>query len=68
VILASENMVNYSLKFIRMILQGDADIVEVKQEAEVKYTRDIQEKLSKTVWMKGGCQSWYFTANDRWNS
>lgn len=67
VILASENMVNYSLKLIRMILRGDVETVEVKQEAEVRYTRDIQEKLSKTVWMSGGCQSWYYTA-DGWNS
>ncbi len=67
VILASENMVNHSLNFIKLILNGDATTVEVKQEAEVNYTRDIQEKLSKTVWMSGGCQSWYKTA-DGWNS
>ncbi|TKA80407.1 hypothetical protein B0A49_01184 [Cryomyces minteri] len=44
VILASENMVNYSLKFMKLILSGDAETVDVKQEEEIKYTRDIQEK------------------------
>lgn len=67
VILASENMVNYSLKFIRKILRGDASTVEVKKEAELNYTKDIQAKLKDTVWMKGGCSSWYFTT-DGWNS
>lgn len=67
VILATENMVMYSLKFIKKILRGEASIVEVKQKAEIEYTRDLQEALSKTVWMSGGCQSWYFT-KDGWNS
>ena len=67
VILASENMVNYSLKFIRLILNGDASTIEVKQDAEISYTRRIQKRLKNTVWMKGGCSSWYFTA-DGWNS
>ncbi|GAB7361136.1 hypothetical protein MBLNU230_g1170t1 [Neophaeotheca triangularis] len=67
VILATENMVNYALRFIRYVLADEARTVEVKQEAEVKYTRDLQEALSKTVWMSGGCNSWYFT-KDGWNS
>ena len=67
VILASENMVNYSLKFIKKIVRGDATTVEVKREAEVGYTKDIQARLKDTVWMKGGCSSWYFTS-DGWNS
>lgn len=67
VILATENMVKYSLKFIGPILRGDVARYEVKREAEESYTRDIQHKLKKTVWMNGGCQSWYKT-DDGWNS
>ena len=67
VILASENMVNYSLKFIKKVLRGDATTVEVKREAESRYTQNIQARLKNTVWMKGGCSSWYFTS-DGWNS
>ncbi|EON67384.1 hypothetical protein W97_06637 [Coniosporium apollinis CBS 100218] len=67
VILATENMVNYSLKFIKLILAGDVTTVDVKQEAEQAYTREIQQSLKGTVWMSGGCQSWYFT-KDGWNS
>ncbi|KAI9722351.1 MAG: hypothetical protein M1812_001823 [Candelaria pacifica] len=65
VIVASENMVNYNLKFMRLILNGDASTCEVKKEAETRWTKNVQEKLKKTVW-NAGCQSWYI--NDGWNS
>jgi cation diffusion facilitator CzcD-associated flavoprotein CzcO len=66
VVMASENMVNYSLKFIKLILNGDAKTVDVKKEAEMAYTAEMQEALKDTVW-RSGCASWYFT-KDGWNS
>jgi cation diffusion facilitator CzcD-associated flavoprotein CzcO len=67
VIMASENMANYAMRFIKPLLKGDVRTVEVKMEAEQEYTKDIQESLRNTVWMSGGCQSWYYT-KDGWNS
>jgi cation diffusion facilitator CzcD-associated flavoprotein CzcO len=67
VVMACENMINYSLNFIRPILKGEVEMVDVKHEAEVAYTTEIQTSLKKTVWMSGGCTSWYYTANG-WNS
>ena len=67
VILASENMVEYSLKFIKKILNGDVQTVDVKKEKEQAWTAEMQEKLQDTVWHSGGCHSWYKTANG-WNS
>jgi len=66
VVLASEGMVNYSLKFIRKILNGEASTVEVKREAEEAFTKDIQDKLKGMVFTTGGCQNWYI--NKGWNS
>jgi cation diffusion facilitator CzcD-associated flavoprotein CzcO len=66
VIMATENMVNLTLKLIKPILKGDVNTVEIKKEAEVAWAEDIQRACKNTVWSKGGCQSWY-TAND-WNS
>ncbi|KAF1956395.1 FAD/NAD(P)-binding domain-containing protein [Byssothecium circinans] len=66
VVMAAENMVEYSLKFIKLLLEGDAESVDVKKEAEVGFTREIQGALKETVWMSG-CRSWYFT-EDGWNS
>ncbi|KAK5464926.1 hypothetical protein LTS15_001489 [Exophiala xenobiotica] len=67
VILASENMVNYSLKFIGPILRGEIDTYEVKESAERKWTSDLQAQLKNSVFMSGGCRSWY-VGDDGWNS
>ncbi|KAL1637979.1 hypothetical protein SLS58_009096 [Diplodia intermedia] len=68
VIMATENMVNYALKFIKPIVQGDAETAEVKKEAEEDYTRDVQRSLKDTVFGSGGCNSWYFDKKTGWNS
>ena len=67
VILASENMVEYTLKLVRKILRGDVKTIEIKKEKEIAWTNDMQEKLKDTVWTSGGCHSWYKTANG-WNA
>ena len=67
VILATENMVNYTIKLIEPVLAGDATTVEVLEKAERYWAKDIQSKLNDTVWHKGGCQSWYFDKKG-WNS
>jgi hypothetical protein len=59
-------MVNYASKFISPILSGSVRTVEVKRSAEEAYTKDIQKQLKKTVWMSGGCNSWYFDS-EGWN-
>ena len=66
VILATENMVKYTLKFIRKILQGDVRTFDVKKEKEVAWTSEIQDQLNKTVF-KTGCASWY-NDDSGWNS
>ncbi|KAL8771159.1 MAG: hypothetical protein Q9209_003330 [Squamulea sp. 1 TL-2023] len=65
VILASENMVEYSLKLIKKILHGDVSTIEVKKESEVAWTKLVQERNKKSVF-NGGCQSWY--QRDGWNA
>lgn len=67
VVLATENMVNYAMKLAEPILKGDAHSVEVKQEAEMAWTADIQKSLKKRIWNIGGCGNWY-KGEDGWNS
>ena len=62
VILASENMINYSLHFIKKILAGDVETVEVKKEAEIAWTKEIQDQLKNTVMGSATCRSWYKTS------
>ena len=67
VILASENMVEYTIKFVRKILQGDVRTFEVKREKEEAWTEMMQRELKNTVLSSGGCKSWYKTENG-WNA
>jgi cation diffusion facilitator CzcD-associated flavoprotein CzcO len=67
VIFATENAVNYSLKFIKPILNGRVSSYEIKEEAEREWTRQVQDGLQKTVFRRGVCASWYITS-DGWNS
>jgi cation diffusion facilitator CzcD-associated flavoprotein CzcO len=67
VIFASECMVNLSLNFIGPVLAGDADLIEIKKEAEVEWARDTQAALKRRVWNTGGCTNWY-QSKEGWNS
>ena len=67
VILASENMVEYTIKFIRKILKGDVRTFDVKREKEEAWTEMMQRELKQTVLSSGGCTSWYKTENG-WNA
>ncbi|KAF7715855.1 Uncharacterized protein PECH_008512 [Penicillium ucsense] len=67
VIFATENAVNYTLRLIKPILDGQVSSWEVKEEAERAWTKQVQDQLQKTVFRRGVCSSWYITA-DGWNS
>ncbi|KAI2722572.1 hypothetical protein CBS147332_3501 [Penicillium roqueforti] len=67
VIFATENAVNYSLNFIKPILDGQVSSYEVKEDAEREWTQQVQDALQKSVFRRGACSSWYITA-DGWNS
>jgi cation diffusion facilitator CzcD-associated flavoprotein CzcO len=67
VILATENTINYSLNFMKPILKGEVNTYEIREEAEKAWTAKIQQKLKGTVWMEGGCRSWYKKENG-WNA
>lgn len=67
VILAIENMVEHTLLLIEPILKGNVDTIEIRREKEIAFTQKIQRELKDTVFMSGGCTSWYYDDNG-WNS
>lgn len=69
-IIAAENTINYALRIIKPVLDGEARFAEVRREAEVEYSRKLQAALQKTVW-QSGCKSWYFKEDEtgkKWNA
>ncbi|KND86225.1 hypothetical protein TOPH_09149 [Tolypocladium ophioglossoides CBS 100239] len=68
--MAIENTINYALRVIKPVIDGDATTVEVKREAEIQFSQQMQQDLHKTVWW-GGCVSWYNTkgrSGKKWNA
>jgi len=54
-----EAQVGYVLKALDHLGASGADALEVTAEAVRSYARDIDELARDTVWVKGGCTSWY---------
>ncbi|KAI7978634.1 hypothetical protein EIK77_006969 [Talaromyces pinophilus] len=67
VILASENAITYTMKLIKPILKGTVSTWEIKEDAELEWTKKVQNGLKQTPFNNGSCTSWY--TNDKgWNS
>ncbi|MPY97626.1 MAG: SidA/IucD/PvdA family monooxygenase [Actinophytocola sp.] len=58
VLLYAEPQIDYIIDAVRHAeRQGAA--VEVRQEAQDAYNADVRARLADTVWLTGGCHSWY---------
>ncbi|KAF4949300.1 hypothetical protein FSARC_13507 [Fusarium sarcochroum] len=58
VIYTTECQFNFTLRVLRPVLTGRADIVEVAPEAEKRDIERVQEKAKRLVWATG-CTSWF---------
>ena len=54
-----ESQMNYIMSCIRQLTRLNNQSIEVKAQAEQKYTAHIHSEMTKTVWQNGGCNSWY---------
>jgi len=58
-----ESQLNYLMDALAtMATQGIAEL-EVRSEAMAAYNYELQAKLRRSVWMTGGCGSWYLDAH-----
>jgi len=54
-----ESQMAYIMRSIREVTEKGASNIEVKADAEERYTALIHREMTKTVWQSGGCDSWY---------
>ena len=54
-----ESQMQYIMDSIQLIIKKKLKSLEVKAEAENKYTQHIHSEMKRTVWQQGGCHSWY---------
>lgn len=65
VIYAVEVQVEYLAKTLfKAVIDGCADVLEVKEEAETNFVTDLDKTLAKTVF-NSGCTNWYMNAASR---
>ncbi len=54
-----ESQVGMAMKIIQKTEKHNWKSASIKQEEETKFNDWVQEKLKGTIWVKGGCKSWY---------
>lgn len=54
-----ESQLEYILESIRRLDASGHDTIEVRADAEANYTNRIHSEMERTVWKRGGCNSWY---------
>jgi cation diffusion facilitator CzcD-associated flavoprotein CzcO len=58
-----ESQIHYVLGALRALRRSGARRVEVRPEAQTAYNAEIDHMTEGTVWVSGGCKSWYIDRN-----
>ncbi len=59
VILYIEALTDYVRDAIRTMRRGRYAAVEPRADAQRRWNADLQRRMRRTVWVRGGCTSWY---------
>jgi cation diffusion facilitator CzcD-associated flavoprotein CzcO len=59
VVYVIEAQVDYILGALNHIEKEQVQVIEVRAQAEDAYMDKLQERSQGTVWLAGGCKSWY---------
>jgi cation diffusion facilitator CzcD-associated flavoprotein CzcO len=57
-----ETQIEHILGALAYLQTSGAAVLEVSRAAEDRYTADIDRRSASTVWLTGGCSSWYVDA------
>ncbi len=60
-----ESQLKYVLGALGAMRRRGARTLEVLPAAQAAYNAEVQEKTKGTVWVSGGCESWYIDRNGR---
>jgi cation diffusion facilitator CzcD-associated flavoprotein CzcO len=58
-----ESQLNYVIDAVNNIKSRNITRIDVRQDVFDDYNDELQRKLASTVWMTGGCASWYLDAH-----
>jgi len=56
-----EAQIHYVLELLRTLEEHRAGTIEVTERAQADYNAWLQQRMQRTVWLTGGCKSWYLS-------
>ncbi len=59
-LLTAEAQIAYAIGLIELIRDGVHHQIEPKVDVARRFNQEIQDAMSGTIWVTGGCSSWYF--------
>ncbi|MCW2599212.1 MAG: pyridine nucleotide-disulfide oxidoreductase family protein [Frankiales bacterium] len=65
IVLMIEAQVGHLVKVLEALEAGGFGAIEPRAEVQEAYNARLQQELRKTVWNRGGCQSWYLDGHGR---
>jgi cation diffusion facilitator CzcD-associated flavoprotein CzcO len=65
IVLMIESQLAHVVDALRHIDACGASSVEVRPEVQAAFVERVQARMRRTVWMRGGCASWYLDASGR---
>lgn len=54
-----EAQIHYVIELLRALRRSGSAAIDVRPEAQAAYNRWLQRRMQRTVWLRGGCKSWY---------
>jgi cation diffusion facilitator CzcD-associated flavoprotein CzcO len=65
VLLGIESQVHYVLDALRVMQADRVATVEVQPQVQDAFVRQVQARMARTVWVQGGCHSWFLDDTGR---
>ncbi|MDV6012500.1 NAD(P)/FAD-dependent oxidoreductase [Haloechinothrix sp. LS1_15] len=56
----NEAQIDYIVRAIRYLIDHDVRSLDVREERQDRFNRELQRRLTRTTW-NSGCRSWYLT-------
>lgn len=60
-----EAQIRYVLQCLRLLEREGASHLDVRPGVQERFNARVQEKMAKTVWVTGGCDSWYLDSSGK---
>ena len=65
VVIMIESQIEHVLAALRHMRRSNVGAVEPRAEAQAAFIARVDQKMKRTVWLAGGCRSWYLDRDGR---